>query len=100
MKIPFYINWPNSYENFTSYFAYENIFHVWKCFISVHEMKISYVKWIFICESSISYVKYMFRKPTFHLWKFEPFHFTYELVHMGKISHFIYEIKISHVLIF
>ena len=36
-----------------------NISYV-NCFNSVCEMKISYVKLIFVCEYSISYVKYMF----------------------------------------
>ena len=52
-----------------------NISYV-NCFNSKRETKFSYVKLIFICESSTSYVKYMFRTPTFHMWNFEPFHYT------------------------
>ena len=49
------------------------------CFNSIKEMKISDAKLICICESSISYVKYMFRTLRFHMWNFEPVHFTYKL---------------------
>ena len=54
--------------------SYEhNISHV-NCFNSISEMKIS-------C------VKYLFRMPTFHMWNFEPVHFTCENVPIPYVFH-------------
>lgn len=58
-------------------------FHLGKscfiCFNSIYERKISYVKLIFICWSSISFMKCILCKPKFHIWNFEPCHFTCKL---------------------
>ena len=63
----------------TCNFTYENNISYVNFFNSMREMKISYVKLIFTCECSISDVKYLFRTPRFHVWNFEPVHFTCEL---------------------
>ena len=49
------------------------------CFNSTCDMKISYVKLIFIYKCPVSYVLHMFRIPRFHMWNFEPVHSTCEL---------------------
>ena len=46
-------------------FTYKNNISYVNCFNSICEMKISFVKLIFICESSI--MKCMLRQPRFHV---------------------------------
>ena len=64
------------YINFACNFTYENNITLVNCFDSIHGIKISYAKSIYICECCILYVKYMFRKPRFHMWNFQLVHFT------------------------
>ena len=88
-------------ENFTYHFTYASTISHAKVFQPVYQMKISYVKLIFKCESSISYVKYASQIPTFHMYDFEPIYFTYYLVsYMLKRSDFTSEMKFSHVKMF
>ena len=79
-------------ESPTYIFVHENIFHIWKYFNSICEMKILLAKLVSICESSILYVKYMFGIPTFHMWNLEPGHFICEMFRLYMWNeNFIYE---------
>ena len=69
------------YKNFTCNLTYQNNISCANCFSSIREMKTSYMKGIFSCESILPF--HMGRTclmyQHFHVRNFEPSHFTCEL---------------------
>ena len=70
--------------------------HMWKCFDSTCEVKISNVKLTFICKSAISHVEYMFpiQHFTCEILSYVISHVKWVL-HMWKRSRFILEMNVS-----